>query len=402
VNENIERGVREKRSFANEFRVTLPNGAIKHVEAINNPIFSAGGELLEIVVTGVEVTERKRAAQALRESEQSLRSAIDGIAGLVGILAPNGEVETVNRQVMEYFGRSLEWIKNWGTNDAVHPEDLPGVLEVLKRGMAYGTPFNQEFRIRRFDGEYRWFEIRAVPVRDDSGSLVRWYVLLVDIEDRTRALAQLNQMQAGFAHINRVSVMGELAASLSHEIAQPIASARNNVRAARNFLNMQPPNLVEVGEALDGAVGDTERAGRILDRIRDHIKNAPPRKEHFDINSAIEEIIVLAQTAISKNGVSVQTRFAETLLSVHGDRVQLQQVILNLLLNAVEAMGSCEAGARELLIGSEQNHRGVLIAVLDSGPGIWPAPGSEDTELGVLMELEVCHGTTEVYAGVQA
>jgi PAS domain S-box-containing protein len=370
VNENIERGVREKRSFANEFRTILPDGTVKYVEATNDPVFSASGELLEIVATGMDVTERKRVDDALRESERSARSAIDGIAGLVSVLASNGEVETANRQLLEYFGRSLEWIKNWGTNDAVHPEDLPRVLELFKKGIASESPFQHELRLRRFDGEYRWFDNRGVPIRDDSGRIARWYVLLTDIEDRTRALAQLDQMQSDFAHMNRVSVMGELVASLSHEIAQPIASARIYASAAQNFLDMQPPDLGEVREALAGIVGNAGRAGDIIDRIRDQIRKAPPRKERFDLNAAIDEVIVLGRSAITKNRVWVQTRLSEGLFPVHGDRVQLQQVVLNLLLNAVEAMGSVEAAPRELLISTTQDHTGVLVAVHDSGPGI--------------------------------
>ena len=167
---------------------------------------------------------------------------------------------------------------------------------------------------------------------------------MTDIDDRTRALAQLEQMQSDFAHMNRVSMMGEWAAELSHEITQPIASARNNARAAQNFLDKQPPDLGEVREALSCVVGDTDRAGDIVDRIRDHIKKAPPRKAQFDLNEAINEVIVLGRSAIIKNGVSVQTRLSEGLFPIHGDRVQLQQVVLNLLLNAVEAMGSVEAG----------------------------------------------------------
>ena len=190
----------------------------------------------------------------------------------------------------------------------MHPEDLPRILELYKRAMASGLPFNFELRLRRFDGEYRWFDTRVVPMRDNSGRIARWYILLMDIEDRSRALARLEQMQSDFAHMNRVSMMGELAASLSHEITQPIASARNNARAAQNFLDMQPPDLSKVREALSCVVGDTDRAGDIIDRIRDHIKKAPPRKEHFDLNEAINEIIVLARSAIIKNGVSVQTR----------------------------------------------------------------------------------------------
>src|SRR5216684_7801366 len=157
----------------------------------------------------------------------------------------------------------------------MHPQNLPDALEHLKRGNTSRMTNNFEVRIRRFDGEYRWFDTRGVPIRDDSGRIARWYVLLTDIEDRTRALARLDQMQSDFAHMNRVSMMGELAASLSHEITQPITSARSNARAAQNFLDMQPPDLGEVREALAGIVGNASRAGDIIDRIRDQIRKAP-------------------------------------------------------------------------------------------------------------------------------
>src|SRR5262249_31018180 len=121
----------------------------------------------------IDITERKRAEEALRESEQRLRSAIDGIPGLVAVAAPNGELEAVNRQVLDYFGRSAEELKNWGTINIVHSEDLPRILEIFQRSIAVGIPFHYETRLRRFDGEFRWFDARFVPIRDDTGSIVR-------------------------------------------------------------------------------------------------------------------------------------------------------------------------------------------------------------------------------------
>src|SRR3984957_20077549 len=388
------------------YRVLDGNGSPMYVKASGKPVFDANGEFRGYRGTGTDVTAIVRAQEALRESERSARSAIDGIAGLVSILAPNGELEAVNRPLVEYFGRSLEWLKNWGTNDAVHPEDLPRVLELFKRGIASGTPYQFELRMRRFDGEYRLFDNRVLPIRDDSGRIARWCNLLTDIEDRTRALAQLEQMQSDFAHMNRVSMMGELAASLSHEITQPIASARNNARAAQNFLDMQPPDLSEIREALSCVVGDTDRAGDIVDRIRDHIKKAPPRKEHVDLNEAINEVIVLGRSAVIENGVSVQTRLCEGLFPIHCDRVQLQQVVLNLILNAVEAMGSVEAEPRDLLISTEQHHAGVLVAVRDSGPGIDPTHLDRIFESfyttkpkGLGMGLSICRSIIDAHGG---
>ena len=189
-----------------------------------------------------------------------------------------------------------------------------------------------------------------------------------------------------------------------------LTKSRNRLPArastpARNFLNMQPPDLGEVREALAGIVGNVGRAGDIIDRIRDHIKKAPPRKRQFDLNEAINEVIVLGRSAITKNGVLVETRLSEAIYPIHGDRVQLQQVILNLLLNAVEAMGSTE-GARELLIHTEQNHRDVLMAVRDSGPGIDPSHLERVFDAfyttkssGMGMGLSICRSIIEAHGG---
>jgi C4-dicarboxylate-specific signal transduction histidine kinase len=207
--------------------------------------------------------------------------------------------------------------------------------------------------------------------------------------------------------MNRVGIMGELAASLAHEVKQPIASARNNACAALNFLDKQPPDLGEVREALGCVVGDADRAGDIIDRMRDHIKKAPTRKDRFDLNEAINEVIVLAQSAITKNAVSVQTHFTEGLLPIQGDRVQLQQVVLNLGLNAVDAMSSVEAEPRELVISTEQNQtNGVRVAVRDSGPGIDPEHLERVFEAfyttksnGVGMGLSICRSIIEAHGG---
>jgi C4-dicarboxylate-specific signal transduction histidine kinase len=218
--------------------------------------------------------------------------------------------------------------------------------------------------------------MNAHPKFSEGGELVEVVSTIIDVTERKRAQEEherLRQLESDLAHTNRVSMMGELAASLAHEITQPIAAGRNNARAALNFLDQQPPDLGEVREALGCVVGDADRAGLIVDRIRDHIKKAPPRKHRFDLNQAINEVIVLARSAIAENGVSVQTRLTEGLLPVDGDRVQLQHVLLNLALNAAEAMSAVDEGARELSISTGQSRTdGVLVAVRDSGPGIDP------------------------------
>jgi len=230
---------------------------------------------------------------------------------------------------------------------------------------------------------------------------------VLDLTERKRAEEARRELESELVHMNRLGIMGELAGSLAHEITQPIGSAGNNARAALNFLEQQPLDLDEVREALGSILGDANRAGDIIDRIRDHIKKAPPRRTLFDLNAAINEVVELARTSIIKNSVSVQTRLADGLFPVQGDRVQVQQVVLNLILNAVEAMGSVEAGARELSISTEQDQTdGVLVAVRDSGPGIDPEQVERVFEAfyttkssGTGMGLSICRSIINAHGG---
>jgi PAS domain S-box-containing protein len=292
----------------------------------------------------------------------------------------------------------------------LHPDDQPAFRELIQTVSREKTEFEADYRIVHLDGPVRDIHVVGHPVLSTSGHLVEFVGTVIDVTERRRAeqeRARLHQLEADLAHINRVSTLGEMAASLAHEVKQPIAAARNNARAALNFLAKQPPDLGEVREALGCIVGDADRAADIVERIRDHIKKAPPRKDRVDLNEAINEVIVLARSAITKNGVSVQTHLTGGPLLIQGDRVQVQQVVLNLILNAVEAMGSVEAGPRELLIKTEQHQpNGVLVAARDSGPGIDPEHLERVFEAfyttksnGVGMGLSICRSIIDAHGG---
>jgi signal transduction histidine kinase len=231
------------------------------------------------------------------------------------------------------------------------------------------------------------------------------------VVERTNQVAlaseALRETQMELAHVNRVTTMGQLAASITHEINQPIAATITNAKAGLRWLDHQPPELEEVRKALSLIVRNGNRASEITGRIRALIKKAPPQKANLEINEAILEVIALTRSEALKNGVSVQTQLAEGLPLIQGDRVQLQQVILNLIINAIEAMSGVSEGARELLIGSRKDGSGgLLISVQDSGPGLHPEvfdrlfdafyttkPG------GMGMGLSICRSIVDAHGG---
>jgi PAS domain S-box-containing protein len=518
-------------------RIRGADGRYRWFEVRGEPLRASDGTVLSWYGVLIDIDDRRKAEDALRESEYKLRQITETQPGLLWSNGPDGEPTHINQRMLDYSGMRFEDFKHRGWEAFVHPADYPETAKAFYHAIQTGTSYEGVMRLRRADGEFRWHHARCEPLRDRQGRIIQWYGLSVDIEERKQAEDQLRrseaylaeaqclshtgsaafndttilywsdetyrilgfdprdglpsyeaaaqrthpddqervreqarravqqkrdfsleyrillptgsikhiemnahpkfseggelvevvttlidvterkraqeeherlrQLESDLAHMNRLSMMGELAASLAHEITQPIAAARNNARAALNFLVKQPPDLRELSEALGCVVGDADRAGNIIDRIRDHIKKAPPRKHRFDLNEAINEVIVLARSAIAQNGVSAQTRLTEGLAPVGGDRVQLQQVILNLVLNAVEAMSAVDEGVRELLISTEQSQtNGVLVAVRDSGPGLAPDALQHLFEAfhttkpsGLGLGLSICRSIVEANGG---
>jgi PAS domain S-box-containing protein len=389
------------------------NGSPMYVRASGKPVFDANGEFRGYRGTGTDVTALMRAQEEQRRSEAWLAQAQR--------LSHTGNW-VFNPTTMRYLYWSDESYRIWGFDplqglpsrenvwQRIHPDDRDWLWEEVQEALRQKRGFTAEFRILLPDGTVKYLEATTSHKFSSLGAIVEAVSIQVDVTDRKRAQDEqerLRRLESDLAHMNRLTMMGELAASLAHEITQPIATARNNARAAMRFLDRNPPDLGEVREAVECIVDDADRAGDIIDRIRDHIKKAPPRKGRFDLNKAIDEVIALAEGAITTNGVSVRTRLAEALLPVQGDRVQLQQVVLNLILNAVEAMSTVETGRRELSISTEQTQTGgVLVSVRDSGPGIDPDHVDRVFEAfyttkssGVGMGLSICRSIIDAHGG---
>jgi PAS domain S-box-containing protein len=387
-----------------------PDGGKRYVSVSGLPVFDKSGRFTGYRGVGRHITARKRAEEALRRSEAYLSEAQR--LSHTGTLAFNasGPVYWSQESYLIWGLDPLQGLPNKETVlQRIHPDDRERVDAETDEAVRQKRGFALEFRIVLPDGTVKHIEATGHPLFSADGELVEMIATHVDVTERKRAEEEherLRQLESDLAHVNRVSMMGELMASLAHEILHPIATARNNARAAMRFLDMNPPNMAEVREALACIVRDADRGKDIVDRIRDHIKKAPPRNDRFDLNEAIQEVIEMVQVPIEKNSVSVRTRLAAGVTSVCGDRVQLQQVVLNLILNAVEAMGSVEERQRMLSVVTEQKAADVLIAVHDSGPGIDPEhlqrvfePFYTTKESGIGMGLSICRSIIDAHGG---
>jgi PAS domain S-box-containing protein len=317
------------------------------------------------------MSKAHKSFQEIQGLKDQLRLAIDTIPGLVWSALPDGSAEFLNQRWLEYTGLSLKEGLDWGGKVAVHPEDLARFMDEWKIALAEGKPLESEARLRRADGEYRWLLIRAVPLHGETGKVVKWYGASADIEDRKRAEETLRKAQSELAHVTRVTTMGELAASIAHEVNQPLSAIVNNGSACMRWLNGVAPNLDEAREATRRIIRDGNRAGEIIARIRALLRKTGAEKARLDINQTIREVSTLMRNEAAGKGVALRLELAAGLPPVLGDRVQLQQVILNLIMNGIEAMASSPARPRELLIRSRQHESDkALVAVQDSGVGL--------------------------------
>jgi len=345
--------------------------------------------------------------QQVRRQERKLRDVIETIPTFAWTALPDGSVDFVNRHWQEYTGLSTERTVGSGWREAAHPEDLERNVEKWRASMATGKPFEDEVRYRRAaDGQYRWFLSRAVPLRDGRGKILKWYGTSADIEDRKRAEEEREKLRADLAHVNRVSMLGELAASVSHELKQPITAAMTNAKTCLRWLKREQPDVDEAIEATSRIVNDGTRATEIIERLRSLYKKSPPQRELVDLNEAIREMMLLLHSEATKLSVSVRTELAADLPQVMGDRVQLQQVLMNLVMNSIDAMKDVE-GTRELTIQSQRSEDGqVLISVSDTGVGLPPQQADKIFDAffttktqGTGMGLRISRSIVESHAG---
>ena len=392
--------------FESEVRLRAAHGEYRWFLVRALPLRDEMGNILRWYSISADVEDRKRAEAALRDSEEQWKAVFENNPTMYFMVDPTGAILSVNPFGAEKLGYSSDELIGRPLEILFHPADrehgrrnAAACLEFL------GQTSSWELRKIRKDGKMLWVRETAKAMLIKNRPVV--LIACEDITENKRAAEALRDTQTQLAHANRVSTTGQLTASIAHEVNQPIAATVANARAGLHWLSAEPPNLDEIRQAFDRIVRDGGRAGAVVGRIRNLIKRAPPRDERVTINSAIREVIELTRSEAMKNGVLVQTDLVEGLPLVGGDRVELQQVILNLILNAFEAMSEMSEGSRELLITTGETELGdVLVAVHDSGPGLAQA-ALEDLfkafyttkSSGLGLGLSICRSIIEAHGG---
>jgi PAS domain S-box-containing protein len=362
-----------------------------------------------IVGTITDNTERRRAQDELRASEQRFRDYSEIVSDWFWESGPDHRFSRISGKPPDW-GISERFIGSYRWELAADRDDEPEKWRAHLAILVAHQPFRGfKYRIARPDGSALYMSASGKPLYDADGRFLGYRGTAADVTAEVRAeLAEraLGEAQLALAHANRVETLGQFAASLAHEVNQPIAAAIMSAETAQRWLAGQPPDLERAGLAIGNTLNDAKRAAEIIGRIRAMVKKAPERKDELKINDAISEVIELARSEISKNSVALRTTLAETLPLVQGDRVQLQQVMLNLIVNAVEAMSQIRENRRELLISSQSEADSILVAVRDSGPGLPEAALERAFEAfyttksnGLGMGLSICRSIVEAHGG---
>jgi PAS domain S-box-containing protein len=355
----------------------------------------------------MDITSRKQAEERVLESERRFSLMANSAPVLIWASGPDKLCNFFNLPWLAFTGRTLDQELGNGWTEAVHPQDLPRCLKTYKESFDARRPFTMEYRLRRYDGQYRWLSDHGVPRYDERGDFLGYIGSCVDITERRNAESEAQRMRQDLAHVSRVSTLGELAGSLAHELNQPLTAILSNAQAAQRFLSNGHNGLSEVREILQDIVEEDRRAGEVIVRMRAMLRKGETQMGPVGLNPVIWETLGLMHSELVVRGVTPTTHLAHDLPPVRADRIQLQQVLMNLIVNACDAMSGNPLPERRLTITSQQvDGDQVQVAVTDSGQGFAPEmldrifePFRTSKPNGLGLGLPICRSIINAHAG---
>jgi PAS domain S-box-containing protein len=405
--EYVMSAVRQKIDYIMNHRIILPDGTVRHIESTGHPVLDSSGEQVELVGASMDITARKHAEEELHAAETRFRASVDHLTDALFIHDDQDvqrRIVDVNQQACKSLGYSREELIGMTAFDYDPLVDQAVMLSIKER-LTRGDVFSFENAHRRKDGTVFPVEVRLRPFW--HGDHRFGLAVARDITDRKRSEQEserLQQLEAHLAHLNRVSMMGELAASLAHEIKQPIAAVATNAKTGLRWLQREPPNAGEARQALSRIVNDAERAADIIDRNRSLYQQDRLKRETVNLNQVVREIIVLLQDPANRQSVSIRAELDGDVPTMSADRVQIQQVLMNLMLNGIEAMK--DTGGELTIRSKRSEDRQVLLSVSDMGCGL-PRENADRVfdaffttkAQGTGMGLSICRRIVESHGG---
>ena len=387
-------------------RFRRADGAYRWFHVHAEPLRDGDGHVVRWYGVNVDIDDRKRAEEALRKSEHELRQLIDTIPAAVWRATPDGEPDYFNQRMARDTGTSQTDLLNRNVRrNLIHPDDIDTVARDWARAGETETAFNSTHRARAADGSYRWVNARAERMRDEAGGILHWYGVMFDIDDHKRAEEALRTTQAKLSRASRIAIVSELAASIAHEISQPLAALVANGHAIQRWLSAEPPNLDRARLTADRLIRDGNAAAEVVNRIRALFKRTGLTRARLDLNEVIREVNRLLADEVAARSVRIETDLADDLPPIWADRVQMQQVVVNLVRNGVEATESDERDPKALSIRSRRDGaNSVLIEIRDEGSGLDDPervfePFFTTKETGMGMGLAISRWIVEAHQG---
>jgi PAS domain S-box-containing protein len=397
-------------SFSLRYRLRRADGVYRWVEGRAEPMRDEGGRIVQWYGLANDIDDQLRAEEALRRSERSLQQVIDTVPVLIFLATPAGDPIYVNKRLTEFHGFQQEEFDAPGETRMdrsvrmlVHPDDMPAVHQALKRSFSTGEPFAMRYRQRRYDGVYRWIEGRAEPLRNEDGDIVQWYGVNLDIDDEVRAQEALRQASDKLAQATQAASLAELSASIAHEVNQPLAAVVANSHACQRWLTAEPPNLERAQKTVERIIRDANAAADVVSRIRALFRRSAQTRSPVVLGSVIAEARDLMAEEAARRRARIEVDVESDLPPVSLDRIQIQQVLINLIRNGLEAMGSV-ADERVLRLRARRARDMIQIKVSDSGRGIEFSerifePFFTTKEDGMGMGLAICRSIVESHGG---